>query len=279
MFDSARRQHQQAHDSLLKRTGGGENPYLIHQELGNVMTKAATVVRRNDTLAEAYATVCELEERAEHCSLSDTGNWTNQNVVFTKALLDMLPLAKVIVKGALQRDECRGAHFKPEFEMPGLKATDQAEHRREAEAWCDRFEENTRKWFKSTVATYVAGRRPGADLRGSRYDLDPPAAKAVWAGRGGSDRGSVERASAAKAGGGHDGNGSPSKSAAKPVTANEETRTIRRLHGFRREKQNRIVEADFEWSPIISLPSGRGPGEGKRHRCHCRATICDKTAQ
>ena len=41
------------HDALLKRTGGGENPYLIHQELGDVMTKAATVVRRNDQLDAA----------------------------------------------------------------------------------------------------------------------------------------------------------------------------------------------------------------------------------
>ena len=45
------------HDTLLQRPGGGENPYLIHQELGDVMTKAATVVRRNDQLAEAYGKV------------------------------------------------------------------------------------------------------------------------------------------------------------------------------------------------------------------------------
>src|SRR5439155_16212536 len=49
-FDQARRQHQSRHDALLKRSGGGENPYLIHQELGDVMTKVATVVRRNDQL-------------------------------------------------------------------------------------------------------------------------------------------------------------------------------------------------------------------------------------
>ena len=96
--------------------GGGENPYLIHQELGDVMTKAATVVRRNEPLMEALAKVRELGERAQRCSLSDTGNWTNQNVVFTKALRDMFPLAKAILKGALQRDECRGAHFKPDFD-------------------------------------------------------------------------------------------------------------------------------------------------------------------
>ena len=95
-----------------------------------------------DQLDEAIDKVNELAERAERCSLSDTGNWTNQNVVFTKALMDMLPIAKTILKGARQRDECRGAHYKPEFAMPSLTAEDPAERRRQAEAWCDRFEEN-----------------------------------------------------------------------------------------------------------------------------------------
>jgi succinate dehydrogenase / fumarate reductase, flavoprotein subunit len=89
-----------------------------------VMTRAATVVRYNNQLHDAYGKVCELHERVMRCSLADTGQWTNQNVVFTKALQDMFPLAKTIVKGALQRDECRGAHYKPDFEMPGIDAED-----------------------------------------------------------------------------------------------------------------------------------------------------------
>ncbi len=99
LYDDAVKCQQERHDSLLSRAAGGENPYLIHQQLGDVMTKAATVVRRNEQLQEALEKVEELAERAEHCSLSDTGNWTNQNVVFTKALLDMFPLARTIVKG------------------------------------------------------------------------------------------------------------------------------------------------------------------------------------
>src|SRR5438067_1323052 len=86
LYEGARKRHQQAHEELLRRSGGGENPYLIHQELGDVMTKAATVVRRNDQLTAAIETVNELAQRAKKCSLSDTGAWTNQNVVFTKAL-------------------------------------------------------------------------------------------------------------------------------------------------------------------------------------------------
>lgn len=152
LFERERKQQQQLHDGLLKRSPGAENPYLLHQQLGEIMTKAATVVRHNSVLKDAYAKVSGLEERSQRCSLSDTGNWTNQNVVFTKALLDMFPLAKAILKGALQRDECRGAHFKPDFALGGLVATDAAERRREAEAWCDRFEEGNRKWLKSTIA-------------------------------------------------------------------------------------------------------------------------------
>src|SRR5690606_23841075 len=111
-------------------------------------------------LAEAYGKVCDLEQRAKKCSLSDTGNWTNQNVVFTKSLRDMFPVAKTILRGALQRDECRGAHYKPEFSMPGLEATEPGERRREAEKWCDRFEENTKKWLKSTIAKLSADGEP-----------------------------------------------------------------------------------------------------------------------
>ncbi len=152
LYTNAVKHHQDRHDELLRRPGGKENPYLIHQELGDVMTRYATVVRYNNQLHDAYQKVSELHERAKHCSLSDTGQWTNQNVVFTKALLDMFPLAKTIVKGALQRDECRGAHYKPDFEMPGITATDEAGRQKQAEEWCDRFEHNNRTWLKSTIA-------------------------------------------------------------------------------------------------------------------------------
>ncbi len=147
-----RTRKEQEHAALVNRPEGGANPYLLHQQLGREMTAAATVVRRNDQLRAAYDKVCELHEQVLTCSLSDTGNWTNQNVMFTKALVDMFPLAKVILKGALQRDECRGAHYKPEFEMPGVESTDPVERRHQAEKWCDQFEEKNRKWLKSTIA-------------------------------------------------------------------------------------------------------------------------------
>jgi succinate dehydrogenase / fumarate reductase flavoprotein subunit len=147
---------------------------LIQQELGRVMTNAATVVRHNGELRDAYAKVCELQQRAARCSLSDTGSWTNQNVVFTKALVDMFPLARTILKGALQRDECRGAHFKPDFATPGIQATDAGGKRREAEEWCRRFEESTEQWLKSTVAELGSDGEPQLTYEEVDTSLIPP---------------------------------------------------------------------------------------------------------
>ncbi|MEO1526512.1 MAG: succinate dehydrogenase flavoprotein subunit [Planctomycetota bacterium] len=154
-LESAVKKQQERHDHLLTgNPGSDENPYLIHQELGDLMTRAATVVRRNDQLDETIGKVNELHERAMKVSLSDTGGWSNQNVIFAKSLQDMFPIAKCILNGARQRDECRGAHFKPDFEKPSLTAEDPAERRRQAEEWCDAFEANNEKYLKSTVAEY-----------------------------------------------------------------------------------------------------------------------------
>jgi succinate dehydrogenase / fumarate reductase, flavoprotein subunit len=174
LFEAEIRRQEERHRELLGRTAGKENPYVLHQELGNLMTRVATVVRRNEQLAEAYGEISRLQERWRHCAVSDTGNWTNQNVVFTKALGDMFPVAKLMVKGALLRDECRGAHFKPDFAMPGIAATDPVEKRAEAEEWCDRFAENTRKWLKSTIAACGPDGEPEISYQDVDTSLIPP---------------------------------------------------------------------------------------------------------
>jgi len=153
IYEGAVVHHQTRHQQLLA-CQGGENPYLLHQELGDLMTRAATVVRSNDQLQAAYEKLGEIRERSLRCSLSDTGQWTNQNVIFTKALQDMVPVAMCIVKGAWMRDECRGAHFKPEFSMPNLTATEPGERRRQAEQWCDRFVANNKRFLKSSIADW-----------------------------------------------------------------------------------------------------------------------------
>ncbi len=174
LYEQARRRQEEQYKALLARPQAGENPYLLHQELGRVMTKAATVVRHNGELDEAYRHVCQLQERAARCSLADTGNWTNQNVAFVRAFSDMFPLAKTILKGARLRDECRGAHYKPEFAMPDVDAADDAGLRRQAEAWCDRFEQNNQRWLKTTIAGHSADGEPEITYEEVDTSLIPP---------------------------------------------------------------------------------------------------------
>jgi len=67
---------------------------------------------------------------------------------------DMILLARVIAEGALLRDECRGAHYKPDFKIKSPDADDPAKLREQAKAWCKAFKEQNDKWLKTTVAKY-----------------------------------------------------------------------------------------------------------------------------
>jgi succinate dehydrogenase / fumarate reductase, flavoprotein subunit len=154
LFEQAAYKHLADYKSLLARPKDGPNPYSLNLELGALMTKTATVVRHNADLEAALGKIDELTEQVKRCAVVDKSDWMNQNVVFARALRDMMPMAKAIVLGALNRDECRGAHYKPEFTVPDITATDPAERRRQAEAWCERFEENNKKWLKTTIADY-----------------------------------------------------------------------------------------------------------------------------
>jgi succinate dehydrogenase / fumarate reductase flavoprotein subunit len=174
LFDQAAMRHLAAYRGMLARPGGGPNPYALHAELGRLMTRTATVVRHNTKLAAACAAVEDLQQQARRCSLSDTGNWLNQNVVFARALEDMFPVAKTILRGALARDECRGAHYKPEFAMPDVVPGDTADARRQAEQWVDRFQENTRQWLKTTVAGLAADGQPVIRYEDVDTSLIPP---------------------------------------------------------------------------------------------------------
>jgi succinate dehydrogenase / fumarate reductase flavoprotein subunit len=85
----------------------------------------------------------------------------------------MFPIAKSILKGALQRDECRGAHFKPDFAMPSLHREDPPGRKAEAEQWCDRFDANNQKWLKSTVVSWN-GKEPSIQYQDVDTSLIEP---------------------------------------------------------------------------------------------------------
>lgn len=101
--------------ATLKTQKGNENAFRIWQELGDVMRENCTIIRHNDKLAKTQNKLSELVERYRNIDVSDSSNYSNQPLLFTHELWNMLMLAKVMVKGALLRDESRGAHYKPAF--------------------------------------------------------------------------------------------------------------------------------------------------------------------
>jgi succinate dehydrogenase flavoprotein subunit len=144
----------------LVNNKGDENPYLLWQEMGQWMTNNCTVVRHNDKLEETLARCQDWKARFKRVKLSDTGMWTNQNLSFARAVRDMIILAEAILKGALMRNECRGAHFKPAFYEEEFQGRNDAE------------------FLKTTLATYNAAE----DVPQIRYgpvdtSLVPPRAR------------------------------------------------------------------------------------------------------
>ena len=99
----------------LVHNDGTENPYLLWQEMGKWMTENCTVVRHNDRLQATLDKCQEWKDRYKRVKLSDTGMWTNQNLSFARATRDMLLESEAVLRGALARNESRGAHYKPAF--------------------------------------------------------------------------------------------------------------------------------------------------------------------
>jgi succinate dehydrogenase / fumarate reductase flavoprotein subunit len=102
-------------NGALMNSTGSENPFKLWRELGETMTKHATIVRYNSGLAEADAKIVELMGRYKNINLSDKSQWANTSFAFARQLWNMLELARVVVQGAALRDESRGAHYKPDF--------------------------------------------------------------------------------------------------------------------------------------------------------------------
>ncbi len=132
IHDAELARQREINDSVINSTGG-ENQYKLHEELGKVMTDNVTVVRYNDRLQATDDKIRELQERFNKISINDSNLWATQAVPHARQLKNMLELARVITLGALNRNESRGAHYKPDFP--------------------ERDDEN---WMRSTIAEYSA---------------------------------------------------------------------------------------------------------------------------
>ncbi|WP_462420908.1 succinate dehydrogenase flavoprotein subunit [Salinicoccus sp. Marseille-QA3877] len=142
IYERAKKAEEDKFNNILNMDGE-ENAYVIHKELGQLMTDNVTVVRHNDRLEETDKKIVELMERYKNININDTKKWSNQAAFFTRQLWNMLVLARVITIGALNRNESRGAHFKPDFP-----------------------ERNDEEWLKTTKAHFEG------DLTAPRFEYE-----------------------------------------------------------------------------------------------------------
>jgi succinate dehydrogenase / fumarate reductase flavoprotein subunit len=133
VFERERVRQQDITDQLLHQQGS-ENPITIWRELGDVMTENVTVIRYNAALVKTLTKIDELSDRFKKINLQDRTQWANQTLNFARELGNMLILARAITTGALERNETRGAHYKPEFP-----------------------ERDDKNWLKTTKARYQSG--------------------------------------------------------------------------------------------------------------------------
>jgi succinate dehydrogenase / fumarate reductase flavoprotein subunit len=137
----------------IRGLNGKENAQRLHRELGEMMIENVTIVRENKALAATDEKIREMMERWHHIDVTDTSNWSNQQLPFINQLWHMLELARVITIGALQRDESRGSHFK--------------------EAFPTRDDDN---WLKTTIARWTE-QGPELSYEGIDISLVEPVAR------------------------------------------------------------------------------------------------------
>jgi succinate dehydrogenase / fumarate reductase flavoprotein subunit len=152
VYDSARGRQEEINKALMA-SEGGENAFTLHGELGDLMREYVFVERDNAGLDRALAGIAELKQRARRISLDHRGTWANQSLSWARQVRDMIVLAEAIAKCARMRDECRGSHYKGEFELkiPEGKFEGDPEY----EEYKKRWKANNEKWMKHSVVTHT----------------------------------------------------------------------------------------------------------------------------
>jgi succinate dehydrogenase / fumarate reductase flavoprotein subunit len=130
IYDAELKRQAEINEQIIGNQGS-ENQYKLHEEMGKVMTDNVTVVRYNDRLLETDNKLLELQDRFSKISINDSNLWATQALPHARQLWNMLQLARVITLGALNRNESRGAHYKPDFP-----------------------DRNDEEWLKTTIAEY-----------------------------------------------------------------------------------------------------------------------------
>jgi succinate dehydrogenase / fumarate reductase flavoprotein subunit len=100
--------------ALMKSTGKATSG-SIRAELQESMMANVSVFRHKDSLKKALDKIKQLKKQYQNLSIQDKGNCFNRDLLDAIELGHLLDLAEVITRGALYREESRGAHFREDF--------------------------------------------------------------------------------------------------------------------------------------------------------------------
>jgi succinate dehydrogenase / fumarate reductase flavoprotein subunit len=170
VYDGACAREEEINRGVMN-SDGGENPFGLHRELGDLMREHVFVERDNAGLDRALDGIGELKERSRKVSLDDKSGWSNQSLSWARQVQDMIVLAEVIAKCARMRDECRGSHYKAAFELKIPEGKFEGDP--EFEEYKAKWKANNEKWLKHTVVTHTAD-GPKIDYKPVDVSVLPP---------------------------------------------------------------------------------------------------------
>ncbi|MBI4720928.1 MAG: succinate dehydrogenase (quinone) flavoprotein subunit [Chitinivibrionia bacterium] len=126
------KKRQESINKQIMSCSKGENPFLLHKELGDMMRDKVSIIRTNKQLDEALEKLKELKERASRMCLDDRHGWSNASLSYARQVQDMIVLGEdlPIPEGKFAGD--------PEFE-----------------AYRAKWKENNTKWLKTTLADHT----------------------------------------------------------------------------------------------------------------------------
>ncbi len=101
--------------SDLLNSGGKENHNTLKKILNETMNEKVGIFREAKQLAEALEVVLELKDRYKDIKLGSSGRKANFDLLWAIQLKGSIDIAETVVKGALNREESRGAQFRTDF--------------------------------------------------------------------------------------------------------------------------------------------------------------------
>ncbi|PZS33261.1 MAG: fumarate reductase/succinate dehydrogenase flavoprotein subunit [Pseudonocardiales bacterium] len=97
-----------------ERSADAENPYLLHQDLQQVMNDLVGIIRKADEIQLALKKLDELRQRAEHLVVEGHRQF-NPGWHLALDLRNMLAVSECVARAALERTESRGGHTRDDY--------------------------------------------------------------------------------------------------------------------------------------------------------------------